>query len=63
MQTLKSNDPDIAKGYSSIGHVYRKKQELNRSFEMLEKALAIWQKALGDDTTEVAKCYSDIGNV
>ncbi len=63
LQTLKSDDPDVAENYNSIGIAYRKKDDLNQATKMFEKALVIWKNALGADCLQVAECYSNIGNV
>ncbi len=54
MWTLKSNHPDLAITYSSIGETYRKIGDYKNASESFDKALMILKQTLGDDHLDTA---------
>ncbi|CAF1411315.1 unnamed protein product, partial [Adineta ricciae] len=60
-QTLKSDDPIIARTYNSIGEVQLRTGDKSSALESFTKALNIRKKAFGEDHLLVAMCYHNIG--
>ncbi|CAF3834511.1 unnamed protein product [Adineta steineri] len=60
---LRSEDPEIASGYSIMADAYVKKGTFNEAYELYTQALQIWIRALGKDHPKVATCYKNMACV
>ncbi|CAF3545496.1 unnamed protein product [Adineta steineri] len=59
---LKSNDPNLASTYYSIGCIYQKCDDYNQALENYNDALSIWKESYGDNKPiEMAECLNNMG--
>ena len=61
METMKSDDLNIAECLNSIGNIYRKKKDYEPAITVYEKALNIWKQVLGEDHLKIAMCLINMG--
>ncbi|CAF0895731.1 unnamed protein product [Rotaria sp. Silwood1] len=63
METMNSDDLNIAKCYNSIGNIYRKKEDYKQALEAYQKALSIWTRAPDENHLKVAMCLINMAVV
>jgi len=63
METMNSNDSNIAECFNSIGNIYRKKQDYEQAIEAYQKAKDIWEQEFGENHLKVAMCLINMGVV
>ena len=63
IEILSKNHPDIAISFINVGTFHAEMNEYTNAIHFFEVSLNIYQEAIGDYSTHIAKVYSNIGNV